>query len=65
MHISNSKLQIAYFHTERTSEGGNRNHSVSLPIILIKIKAEQMLPYLYKPAAGLYFMIFAFGFLFP
>ena len=28
----------------RTSDGGNGNHSVSLPIILIKIKADQMLP---------------------
>ena len=28
----------------RTSYGGNRNHSVSLPIILIKIKVKQMLP---------------------
>ena len=29
---------------ERTSDGGNGNHSVSLPIILIKIKVDQMLP---------------------
>ena len=29
---------------QRTSEGGNGNHSVSLPINLIKIKADQMLP---------------------
>ena len=28
----------------RTSDGGNWNHSVSLPIILIKIKGDQMLP---------------------
>ena len=28
----------------RTSDGGNGNHSVSLPIILIKIKVNQMLP---------------------
>ena len=27
----------------RTSDGGNGNHSVSLPIILIKIKVNQML----------------------
>ena len=27
----------------RTSDGGNGNHSVSLPIILIKIKVDQML----------------------
>ena len=29
---------------KRTSDGGNGNHSVSLPIILIKIKVNQMLP---------------------
>ena len=28
----------------RTSDGGNGNHSLSLPIILIKIKVDQMLP---------------------
>ena len=28
----------------RTSDGGNGNHSVSLPIILIKIKVDQVLP---------------------
>ena len=28
----------------RTSDGGNGNHSVSLPIILIKIEVNQMLP---------------------
>ena len=28
----------------RTSDSGNWNHSVSLPIILIKIKVDQMLP---------------------
>ena len=28
----------------RTSDGGNGNHSVSLPIILIEIKVNQMLP---------------------
>ena len=27
---------------ERTSDGGNGNHSVSLPIILIKNKVNQM-----------------------
>ena len=31
-------------HLQRTSDGGNGNHSVSLPIILIKIKVDQMLP---------------------
>ena len=29
---------------KRTSDGGNGNHSVSLPIILIKIKVDQKLP---------------------
>ena len=29
---------------ERTSDGGNGNYSVLLPIILIKIKVDQMLP---------------------
>ena len=28
----------------RTFDSGNGNHSVSLPIILIKIKVDQMLP---------------------
>ena len=32
------------FDSARTSDGGNGNHSVSLPIILIKIKVNQMLP---------------------
>ena len=30
--------------TKRTSDGGNETHSVSLPIILIKNKVNQMLP---------------------
>ena len=30
--------------SKRTSDGGNGNYSVSLPIILIKIKVDQMLP---------------------
>ena len=29
---------------ERTSDGGNGNHSVSLPTILKKIKVDEMLP---------------------
>ena len=29
---------------QRTSDGGNGNHSVSLPIILIEILVDQMLP---------------------
>ena len=31
----------------KTSDGGNGNHNVSLPIILIKIKDDRMLPSLY------------------
>ena len=34
----------SYLLATRTSDGGNGNHSVSLPIILIKIKVDQMLP---------------------
>ena len=30
------------------SDSGNGNHSVSLPIILIKIKVDQMLPSSYS-----------------
>ena len=30
-----------------TSDGGNGIHSVSLPIILLKVKADHMLPSLY------------------
>ena len=29
---------------QRTSDGGNGNHSVSLPIILIKNKVDQRFP---------------------
>ena len=32
---------------ERTSDSTNGNHSVSLPIILMKIKVDQMIPYSY------------------
>ena len=35
-------LQNKFF--ERTCDGCSGNHSVSLPIILIKIKVDQMLP---------------------
>ena len=45
----------------RTSDGGNGNHSVLLPIILIKIKVDQML--LSRFWSLLY--DFAFDFLFP
>ena len=33
---------------KRTSDGGNVNHSVSMPIILIKVEAGQMLSSSYK-----------------
>ena len=33
-----------YIDSERTSDGGNGNHSLPLPIILIKIKVDHMLP---------------------
>ena len=33
-----------YKKSKRTSDGGNGNHSVWLPIILIRIKVDQMLP---------------------
>ena len=46
------------FAVEWTSDGGNGNHSASLPIILIKNKVDQKFPSTYhKLADGLYFMI--------
>ena len=30
----------------RTYDGGNGNHNASLPLILLKIKVDQMLPYI-------------------
>ena len=36
--------QFVCFLQQRTSDGGNGNHSVLLPIILVKIKLNQMLP---------------------
>ena len=63
MMCNNSKLDLAKMNAyikfgvilPMTSDGGNGNHSVSLPIFFIKIKVDQMLPY--KLAVGLYFMI--------
>ena len=49
----------------RTSDGGNGNHSVSLPIILIKMKVDQMLPSSYISSLLVFFYYFAFVFLFP
>ena len=52
-----AKFTSTKLNTVRTSDGGNGNHSVSLPIILIKFKVNQMIPSSYKLADGLYFMI--------
>ena len=45
---THAKFGVKIFETdfviERTSDGGNGNHSVSLPIILLKNKVDQMLP---------------------
>ena len=41
---------------QRTSDGGNGNHSVSLPIILIKIKVNRKLPPSYKSSLLLYIL---------
>ena len=41
------KFGVCFLDILRTSDGGNGNHSVSLPIILIKIKVDQMLTSLY------------------
>ena len=46
-HMTNTLILdelTCYTKQTRTSDGGNGNHSVSLPIILIKIKVDQMLP---------------------
>ena len=40
----------------RTSDGGNGNHSVSLLIILIKIKVDQMLPSSYISSLLVYIL---------
>ena len=37
------RSQPVFLEIERTSDGGNGNHSVSLPIILIKIKVDRMI----------------------
>ena len=39
-----SLFKLNYSDYIRTSDGGNGNHSVSLPIILIKIKVDRMIP---------------------
>ena len=53
MHIC--KGLLATF--QRTSDGGNENHSVSLPIILIKKCQSKVSIFIYKLAVRLYFMI--------
>ena len=40
-------LTVCFAFHQSTSDGGNGNHRASLPIILIKIKVDQMLPSLY------------------
>ena len=35
---------VMILYEQRTSDGGNGNHSVSLPIILIKNKVDQKFP---------------------
>ena len=42
---------------QRTSEGGNGNHSVSLPIISIKISRSYASIFIYKLVVGLFLMI--------
>ena len=42
----------------RTADGGNGNHSVSLPMILIKIKVDQMLPSSYISTLLVYILLF-------
>ena len=42
---------------QRTSEGGNWNHSVSLPIISIKISRSYASIFIYKLVVGLSLMI--------
>ena len=41
--ISQAIIQYLQW-SKRTSDRGDGNHSVSLPVILIKIKVDQMLP---------------------
>ena len=62
--ISNGAIFDKHANSERTSDGGNGNHSVSLPIILIKIKIDQMLPSSYICCWSIFYD-FAFDFLFP
>ena len=56
---------VLHFPPIRTSDGGNGNHSVSLPIILIKIKVDQKLisSHISSLLVSIFFK-FAFDFLF-
>ena len=44
-HAGNRPHGIQYQSNERSSDGGNRSHNVSLPIILKKTKVGQILQY--------------------
>ena len=58
--LHNWELQITW----RTSDGGNGNHSVSLPIILIKIKVDQMPPSSYINLLLVFILWFCICFLY-
>ena len=47
IHVRSISLILFEGGIPRTSDNGNGNHSVWLPIILIKIKVDQMLPLSY------------------
>ena len=44
MHVRATLRKYILLRYLRPHDGGNGNHSVSLPIILIKFKVDQMLP---------------------
>ena len=46
-HFVKHFCHFAIYFNQRTSDVGNGDHSVSLPIILIKMKVDQMLPSTY------------------
>ena len=58
-------MLIVMYILQRTSDGGNGNHSVSLPMILIKNKIHQMLPSSYISPLLVSIYEFAFDFPFP
>ena len=61
--ITNTKFSNCPNVFKRTSDGGNGNHSVSLPIILLKIKVDKMLASSY--ISSLLVSILWFCILFP